>query len=252
MTINELHDAVKRFFFGKAERLSVSPSYRRVSCVIYESFRLECFLSNSGDKFRARLWVAPFAHVDSFLGKSISETAKPEEVKQSLKTIDSYCRLRLPEKFLAPYDKQSRMVSKLDGNARWRALVLEPAGAVAQKNIGDAIVAIEINQLYAIAKGFFGVRAEQWKIDEKRMCIEFILYDTYLVHCGIEPQTGMFSARIVMGEKFASSAFMGKLLPLSADEASVRQSLKIIDEQCRLRLPDKFLVAFELYKRTKS
>ena len=32
---------------------------------------------------------------------------------------------------------------------------------------------------------------------------------------------------------------------MNADEKSVRESLALVDEYCRLRLPDKYLEAFE-------
>jgi len=249
MTIKELHDTVKSFFLGKIDRLSVSLKYRRVSCMLYESFRLECCLSNSGKKFRARLWVAPCTRIEDFLGKDISEIAESVEVLRSLKTIDDYCRLRLPEKFLKLYDKQSRTIAKLSGDERWRARQHISADAEIQKDVGDAMVRIDIEQLDTIVKDFFGVKAGQFKLDKQQSFVEFVIYDTYLIHCGLDPLTGSFGARTVMGGEFASNTFMGKLLPLRSDVESVRRSLKIIDEQCRLRLPDKFLVAFELYKR---
>lgn len=38
--------------------------------------------------------------------------------------------------------------------------------------------------------------------------------------------------------------FLGREISLNNDEKSIRESLKIIDDYCRLRLPDKFLLEY--------
>lgn len=45
--------------------------------------------------------------------------------------------------------------------------------------------------------------------------------------------------------------FLGKECSLNGDEESIRKSLKIIDDYCRMRLPDKYLEAYEnAYKKS--
>ena len=38
--------------------------------------------------------------------------------------------------------------------------------------------------------------------------------------------------------------FLGKICSLNSDAESIKESLQIIDNYCRLRLPDKFLDAY--------
>jgi len=48
----------------------------------------------------------------------------------------------------------------------------------------------------------------------------------------------------VIGKDEVITEFLGKSCSLNSDEESIKQSLQMIDDYCRLRLPDKFLEAY--------
>lgn len=54
-----------------------------------------------------------------------------------------------------------------------------------------------------------------------------------------------FGIGIVLGNgKGILADFLGERCSLNSDEQSIKKSLQIIDDYCRLRLPDKFLDAY--------
>lgn len=72
-----------------------------------------------------------------------------------------------------------------------------------------------------------------------------ILYDSFFLTCNTNDQYGRFGAGIYLGEqKYTITEFLGKTCSLNSDEKSIKESLQIIDDYCRLRLPDKFLDAY--------
>lgn len=63
--------------------------------------------------------------------------------------------------------------------------------------------------------------------------------------CSLDDQYGRFSAGIGLGTVGGIlTDFLGKRCSLIIDEESIRENLQIIDDYCRLRLPDKFLKAY--------
>lgn len=81
-------------------------------------------------------------------------------------------------------------------------------------------------------------------IDSAKKEVTCILYDSFWLICSLDDQYGRFGAGLEIGEKGVITDFLGKRCSLNSDEKSIRESLKIIDDYCRLRLPDKYLDAY--------
>lgn len=81
-------------------------------------------------------------------------------------------------------------------------------------------------------------------IDSAKKVVTCILYDSFWLICSLDDQYGRFGAGLEIGEKGVITDFLGKRCSLNSDEKSIRESLKIIDDYCRLRLPDKYLDAY--------
>lgn len=63
--------------------------------------------------------------------------------------------------------------------------------------------------------------------------------------CSLDDQYGRFGAGLILGDEGGVlTDFLGKTCSLNGDEKSIKESLQIIDDYCRLRLPDKFLDAY--------
>ena len=71
-----------------------------------------------------------------------------------------------------------------------------------------------------------------------------ILYDSFWLKCNLDDQYGRFGAGLEIGTEGVITEFLGKRCSLNSDVRSIKKSLQIIDDYCRLRLPDKFLDAY--------
>jgi len=112
---------------------------------------------------------------------------------------------------------------------------------------------VDINELFSLIKKHFGYKANMLYIDNEKKEVGFLLYNSFLVKCSLDERYNSFGAGIVFGNQESTiTEFMGKRCSLNSDEESILSSLSIIDDYCKLRLPDKFLRAFEkAYKKSR-
>ena len=104
---------------------------------------------------------------------------------------------------------------------------------------------MNVDKLYDLIKDFFGYKANMRYINSKTNEVASILYDSFWLKCNLDDQYGRFGAGIVLGDgEGVITEFLGKRCSLNSDEKSIKESLQIIDDYCRLRLPDKFLDAY--------
>ena len=103
---------------------------------------------------------------------------------------------------------------------------------------------MNIDKLYDFVREFYGYKIEMLFINETENSIGGILYDSFLVKCFLSNDDKIFSAGICYGnsEQMITELFGKKCLTI-CDEKLLQDSLRIIDNYCRLRLPDKFLDA---------
>lgn len=105
---------------------------------------------------------------------------------------------------------------------------------------------MNIDNLYDLVKDFFGYKANMRYKDPKKRQVACILYDSFWFVCSLDDQYNRFGAGIGLGTiEGILTDFLGKRCSLNSDEKSIRKSLQIIDDYCRLRLPDKFLKAYD-------
>lgn len=104
---------------------------------------------------------------------------------------------------------------------------------------------MDIDKLYDLVEDFFGYKCNMRGINVEKKEVSCILYDSFFLECNINDQYGRFGAGICYGEqKYTITNFLGERCSLNSDEKSIKESLQIIDDYCRLRLPDKFLEAY--------
>ncbi len=97
------------------------------------------------------------------------------------------------------------------------------------------------DELYDLVEGFFGYKAKMRYINSATKEVACILYDSFWLKCDLDDQYGRFGAGLEIGKEGIITEFLGKRCSLNSDVESIKKSLQIIDEYCRLRLPDKFL-----------
>ena len=105
---------------------------------------------------------------------------------------------------------------------------------------------MEFNDFFRVIDNYYGYRAKDYCLYEDKKEIECVLYESLLVTFSIGDRYGVFGAAINLdGERHSIVELLGKKISLNSDETSIKNSLDIIDEYCRLRLPDKFLEAYD-------
>lgn len=111
---------------------------------------------------------------------------------------------------------------------------------------------MELKKLYTLIEDFYGYKCNMRGINSKTNEVYCILYDSFLLKCSLDDCYGRFGAGLFIGEDTVITEFLGRRCSLNSDEQSIKESLQIIDEYCRLRLPDKFLKAyFDVYEISK-
>ena len=107
MEINELYLLIKRFYGYKIRELCINAKEKSVEGILYDAFYLECSTNDRYGRFGAGIDGGEYL-ITEFMGKRCSLNSDKKSIQQSLHLIDSYCRSRLPEKFLYEYDRNYR------------------------------------------------------------------------------------------------------------------------------------------------
>lgn len=106
-------------------------------------------------------------------------------------------------------------------------------------------------ELYKVVKKFWGYKARHviYESDTKR--VKCLLYDVFFFECDTNDRYGVFGGGIHYGKKsFTLVDFLGERCSLNSDKESICESLQLVDDYCRARLPDKFLRAYDkAYKK---
>lgn len=107
-----------------------------------------------------------------------------------------------------------------------------------------------VEELYKLVIGYFGYKATSPYYNSELKEVTCTLYESFVFSCNVNDRYGMFGGGIRTSNDEYITTFLGKKLSLNSDEVSIRNSLKIVDDYCRLRLPDKFLQAYDAaYKK---
>lgn len=106
------------------------------------------------------------------------------------------------------------------------------------------IITMNIDELYDLVEDFFGYKANMRYLNTTTNEVACILYDSFWLKCSLDDQHGRFGAGLEIGKEGVITDFLGKRCSLNSDVESIKKSLQIIDDYCKLRLPDKFLDAY--------
>ena len=121
MEVKQLYHLIKDFFGYKCRMMGINSEEKMVFCILYDSFWLECNLNDRYGRFGAGIRIGKNGMITNFLGESCSLNSDKKSIKESLKIIDNYCRLRLPDKFLDAY--YEAYVTSLYENEGWRNVI---------------------------------------------------------------------------------------------------------------------------------
>lgn len=104
---------------------------------------------------------------------------------------------------------------------------------------------MDARELYIFIENYYGYKVSMRYINSETMEVGAILYDSFYLKCFLKQEEKIFNAGISYGESEPLiTEFLGKKCLTGCDKQSIKASLQIIDDYCRLRLPDKFLEAY--------
>ncbi|MDJ0338443.1 hypothetical protein [Cryobacterium sp. PH31-O1] len=104
MNPEEFFALVGEFFGAKASQVTVDSAGPVTTCVLYDSFVFMCGLNGEHGTFTGGIEYDTNKYLTVFLNERFSFNTDRESVLRNLQIVDRYCRLRLPDKFLAVYD----------------------------------------------------------------------------------------------------------------------------------------------------
>ena len=103
---------------------------------------------------------------------------------------------------------------------------------------------MNVEELYDLVENYYGYKVKMRYQNSRTREVGAILYDAFCLKCSLDDRYGRFCAGIVVGKEGVIRKFLGKECSMNSDEESIKNSLKIIDDYCRMRLPDKYLEAY--------
>ena len=101
-----------------------------------------------------------------------------------------------------------------------------------------------ITELNGVIRESLSYKAKIMYINSAKREVVFIMYDSFMFKCQLDERCHSFGCGLQFSDGTISKNFLGRDISFKSDEKSIRKSLQIIDDYCRLRLPDKFLEAY--------
>ncbi len=106
---------------------------------------------------------------------------------------------------------------------------------------------VNLIELSKLIRDYFDNKVQDVVINDVLKTVDCTLYKTFRFRFGFDERyKTMFGASVSIGDIFTSAdSFTFEKLSLNGDDVAIKNTLVSIDEACRLRLPDKFLEAFD-------
>ncbi|KGJ71731.1 hypothetical protein GY21_20205 [Cryobacterium roopkundense] len=236
LTFDELYDQFVAYFGQRLDVPTYSPGSKTVTGVLYGAILIRAVLNLEEDRFSAAIVVGAAHEVVRSPGGHFECAGDRESVVDVLRAVDESCRLRLPDDYLATFDVP------FDKNLR----IFGP------RSTRPPAPSMPYGEFYGFALDFFGPRLSFPTSDESRRTLRGVLYDSLLFSCGFDEQSSMFSAAIHVGPGRVTGSFLGRSASMNSDRESIGESLQLVDDYCRLRLPSTYVDVFDEVHGTSS
>ena len=104
---------------------------------------------------------------------------------------------------------------------------------------------MNLMEIYCFIEEFFGYKCKMYGMNSDKKEVMALLYDSFMLKCDINDRYSRFGAGIAVGNgEIMITEFLGKRCSLDNNREALAHNLTIIDEYCRMRLPDKFLESY--------
>jgi|SRR5699024_5422656 len=110
---------------------------------------------------------------------------------------------------------------------------------------------LNIKDIYSLALNYFENKITNPMLNSEKREMSFVLYDSFTFKLSVEKRYGIFEAGLVLHSTQVLLELLGEPLAINNDKNSIIQTFSKIDHYCRLRLPDKFIAAYDHAKVNK-
>lgn len=100
---------------------------------------------------------------------------------------------------------------------------------------------LSLEALVALIRESIGARGRVEAVDSAANEVVFTMYDALGFKCGLDNRYRSFGLVLPVEAGAAIRTFLGRDVSADPDPESIRESLALVDQYCRLRLPDKYL-----------
>jgi hypothetical protein len=104
---------------------------------------------------------------------------------------------------------------------------------------------LDFSGLRSFLRSELGSRMSIQTVSPSTQDIVFVLYDAFVFKAGIGERHNSFGVIMLLPGKASIRTFIGQDTTLCTGKDDARNALRAIDDYCRLRLPDKYLEAFD-------
>ena len=104
---------------------------------------------------------------------------------------------------------------------------------------------LDLGQMYQLMLEYFSIKASGQTMSHAKQEITVVLYDSFVFKFGLDERYKSFGGGIFLDDHHSIVSFLGEKLSMNNDRNSILANFKIVDNYCRLRLPDKFLAEFD-------
>jgi hypothetical protein len=239
VTYEELTQLASEYFGDRSSNEVDNHSTESSSSILYDAFIFEYGLGHHRE-FEGGIRIELRNIVTGDAVRKISLNSDGMSVLRNFSVVDKYCRRRLPRKYLEEFERAPETGLRDEHIHTSERTPMEHRMTDAAPNSR-----LTYEELTDVAPKYFGTRLSNTTIRSGEHFSTGVLYNAFVVRYGIN-EDDEFEGGVMVGSNSIVTAFFGHELSRNSDRESVLENFALIDKYCRLRLPDKYLRAFDL------
>lgn len=103
--VDGLADFIEKFYGPKSQIQGVSPATGQLTFALYDAFVFGAGIDTQTGVFGLGLILSDGSSLNTLLGNEVRLDNEESNIRAALDNADEYCRLRLPEKYLAAHER---------------------------------------------------------------------------------------------------------------------------------------------------
>ncbi|MEI3614492.1 hypothetical protein [Pseudogracilibacillus sp. SO30301A] len=104
---------------------------------------------------------------------------------------------------------------------------------------------LSIKDVYFLVLNYYENKITNPMLNSQKGEMSFVLYDSFTFKLSVEERYGVFGAGLIIDSNQVLLEVLGEPLAINNDKDSIVNTLIKMENYCRLRLPNKFLEAYD-------